>query len=81
VHSMEHRRVLQQQIEDKERLKKIEFAKKQEEGRALKEEYARELDKLERIRMEEVEELVKAGVNPLYLSEMKALDIAKARNR
>lgn len=81
VHSMAHRRVLQQQIEEKERLKKLEFAKKQEEGRALKEEYARELDKLERIRMEEVEELVKAGVNPLYLSEMKALDIAKARNR
>lgn len=81
THSIEHRRVLQQQIEEKERLKKLSFGKKQEEGRALKEEYARELDKLQRIRTEEVDELVRAGVNPLYLSEMKALDIAKARNR
>ncbi|KAF1776576.1 Glycoside hydrolase-type carbohydrate-binding, subgroup [Phytophthora cactorum] len=75
--SMAHRRVLQSQIEEKERLKKITFVKKQEEGQALKEEYAKELEKLERIRMEEVGELVEAGVNPLYLSEMKALVIEK----
>ncbi|KAG3113267.1 hypothetical protein PI124_g14599 [Phytophthora idaei] len=75
--SMAHRRVLQSQIEEKERLKKLTFVKKQEEGQALKEEYARELEKLERIRMEEVGELVEAGVNPLYLSEMKALVIEK----
>lgn len=81
VLSMEHRRGLQQQIEDKEKNKKSAFLIKQEEGRALKEEYARELEKLERLRMEEVNELVKAGVNPLYLSEMKALDIEKIRNR
>ncbi|DAZ95329.1 TPA: hypothetical protein N0F65_002436 [Lagenidium giganteum] len=81
VARMEHRRVLQQQIEDKERLKKETFAKKQEEGQALKAEYARELEKLERIRLDEVEELARAGVNPLYLAEMKALDIEKARNR
>ncbi|ETK76909.1 hypothetical protein L915_16747 [Phytophthora nicotianae] len=75
--SMAHRRVLQSQIEEKERLKKLAFVKKQEEGQALKEEYAKELEKLERIRMEEVGELVEAGVNPLYLSEMKALVIEK----
>ncbi|KAG6965328.1 hypothetical protein JG688_00007266 [Phytophthora aleatoria] len=75
--SMAHRRVLQSQIEEKERLKKLTFVKKQEEGQALKEEYAKELEKLERIRMEEVGELVEAGVNPLYLSEMKALVIEK----
>ncbi|OWZ18912.1 putative mitochondrial protein [Phytophthora megakarya] len=75
--SMEHRRVLQSQIEEKERLKKLTFIKTQEEGQALKEEFARELEKLERIRMEEVGELVQAGVNPLYLSEMKALVIEK----
>ncbi|KAG1700823.1 hypothetical protein DVH05_011710 [Phytophthora capsici] len=75
--SMEHRRVLQLQIEEKERLKKEAFVKKQEEGQALKEEFAKELEKLERIRLEEVGELVEAGVNPLYLSEMKALVIEK----
>ncbi|EEY63094.1 uncharacterized protein PITG_14740 [Phytophthora infestans T30-4] len=75
--SMAHRRVLQSQIEEKECLKKLSFIRKQEEGQALKEEYAKELEKLERIRMEEVGELVEAGVNPLYLSEMKALVIEK----
>ncbi|RLN83707.1 hypothetical protein BBJ28_00005788 [Nothophytophthora sp. Chile5] len=81
VASMAHRRVLQSQIEEKEKLKKLVFVKKQEEGQALKEEYARELKKMEQIRLEEVDELIKAGVNPLYLSEMKALDIEKVRNR
>lgn len=81
VASMEHRKVLQTQIEEKERHKKQIFKKKQEEGQALKQEYAQELVKLERIRLQEVEELVKAGVNPMYLSEMKALDIEKIRNR
>ncbi|RLN48280.1 hypothetical protein BBJ28_00000806 [Nothophytophthora sp. Chile5] len=81
VDSMAHRRVLQSQIEEKEKLKKLVFVKKQEEGQALKEEYARELKKMEQIRLEEVDELIKAGVNPLYLSEMKALDIEKVRNR
>ncbi|KAG6615551.1 ptype atpase [Phytophthora cinnamomi] len=75
--SMAHRRVLQSQIEEKEHLKKFAFVKKQEEGQALKEEFAQELAKLEQIRMEEVGELVEAGVNPLYLSEMKALVIEK----
>ncbi|KAG7379972.1 hypothetical protein PHYPSEUDO_007881 [Phytophthora pseudosyringae] len=75
--SMAHRRVLQSQIEEKESLKKLTFVKKQEEGQALKEEFAQELEKLERIRLEEVGELVEAGVNPLYLSEMKALVIEK----
>lgn len=75
--SMAHRRVLQSQIEDKEHLKKLAFIKKQAEGQALKEEFARELEKLEQIRLEEVGELVEAGVNPLYLSEMKALVIEK----
>ncbi|CEG47872.1 ptype atpase [Plasmopara halstedii] len=75
--SMAHRRVLQLQIEEKEHLKKSAFGKKQEEGQALKEEYAKEIEKLERIRMEEVDQLVEAGVNPLYLSEMKALVIEK----
>ncbi|KAF4034844.1 Trichohyalin-plectin-homology domain-containing protein [Phytophthora infestans] len=75
--SLAHRRVLQSQIEEKECLKKLSFIRKQEEGQALKEEYAKELEKLERIRMEEVGELVEAGVNPLYLSEMKALVIEK----
>ncbi|KAG7400651.1 hypothetical protein PHYBOEH_004918 [Phytophthora boehmeriae] len=79
--SMEHRRVLQSQIEEKEKVKKLAFIKTQEEGQALKEEFARELEKLERIRLEEVGELVEAGVNALYLSEMKALDIEKIRNR
>ncbi|KAF4325148.1 hypothetical protein BBO99_00000524 [Phytophthora kernoviae] len=81
IASMEHRRVLQSQIEEKEKLKKLAFVKTQEEGQALKEEFAHELEKLERIRLEEVGELVEAGVNVLYLSEMKALDIEKIRNR
>ncbi|EEY60579.1 uncharacterized protein PITG_13304 [Phytophthora infestans T30-4] len=75
--SMAHRRVLQSQIEEKERLKKLSFIKKQKKVQAFKEEYAKELEKLERIRMEEGGELVEAGVNPLYLSEMKALVIEK----
>ncbi|TMW58508.1 hypothetical protein Poli38472_010067 [Pythium oligandrum] len=79
--SYEHRRVLQQQIEEKEKLKKDVFVKKQIEGQELKEEFTRELEKLEQLRLQEVEELVKAGVNPLYLSEMKAVDIERIRNR
>lgn len=81
VASMGHRRVLQEQIEEKEKLKKVAFARKQEEGQALKQEFTRELEKLERIRLEEVQDLVGSGVNPLYLSEMKALDIERIRNR
>lgn len=81
VASMSHRRVLQEQIEEKEKLRKVAFVRKQEEGQALKREFADELEKLERIRLEEVSDLVKSGVNPLYLSEMKALDIERIRNR
>lgn len=81
VASMGHRRVLQEQIEEKERGRKGAFARTQEEGQALKREFADELDKLERIRLDEVGDLVTAGVNPLYLSEMKALDIERIRNR
>lgn len=79
--SMEHRSALQQHIEENEKLKKNAFARKQAEGQALKEEFARELSTLERIRLEEVAQLEKSGVNPLYLSEMKALDIERIRNR
>ncbi|KDO23210.1 hypothetical protein SPRG_11142 [Saprolegnia parasitica CBS 223.65] len=76
-----HRIALQKQIEDKQKLVKDKFVRVQLEGKALKQEYADELAKLERIRIEEVAELEEAGVNPSYLSEMKALDIAKARDR
>ncbi|CAK4657331.1 hypothetical protein LEN26_007964 [Aphanomyces euteiches] len=75
-----HRIALQKQIEEKQRVAKETFARVQLEGKALKEEYAQELAKLERIRIQEVAELEAAGVNPSYLSEMKALDIAKARD-
>ncbi|KAF0690503.1 Aste57867_18093 [Aphanomyces stellatus] len=75
-----HRVALQKQIEEKQRLVKEKFARVQLEGKALKEEYAQELQKLENIRIQEVSELEAAGVNPSYLSEMKALDIAKARD-
>lgn len=81
VASMGHRKVLQEQIEEKEKLKKVAFVRKQEEGQALKQEFTRELEKLEHIRLEEVKDLVSSGVNPLYLSEMKALDIERIRNR
>ncbi|EQC29732.1 hypothetical protein SDRG_12504 [Saprolegnia diclina VS20] len=76
-----HRLALQKQIDDKQKLVKEKFVRVQLEGKALKQEYADELAKLERIRIEEVAELEEAGVNPSYLSEMKALDIAKARDR
>ncbi|RLN99924.1 hypothetical protein DYB28_009077 [Aphanomyces astaci] len=75
-----HRVALQKQIEDKQVLAKEKFVKVQLEGKALKQEYADELQKLEHIRIQEVAELEAAGVNPSYLSEMKALDIAKARD-
>lgn len=81
VASMGHRRALQEQIEEKEKRAKVAFTRKQEEGQALKREFAQELEKLERIRLEEVQDLVQAGVNPLYLSEMKAIDIERIRNR
>jgi len=76
-----HRKALQHQIEEKQKTVKEKFARVQLEGKALKEEYAQELEKLEQIRIQEVKELESVGVNPLYLAEMKALDIAKARDR
>ncbi|RHY27418.1 hypothetical protein DYB32_006794 [Aphanomyces invadans] len=76
----EHRIALQKQIEDKQVLAKERYVKVQLEGKALKQEYADELQKLENIRIQEVADLEAAGVNPAYLSEMKALDIAKARD-
>nr|CCA25931.1 putative Ptype ATPase [Albugo laibachii Nc14] len=65
ISRIEHRRALQQQIEEKDRLHKKAFQIKQSEGQILKDEYAKELAKLERLRLEQVEQLENAGVNPL----------------
>jgi hypothetical protein len=55
---MAHRHMLQPQIEDKERLQKLVFVQKHAEGLPLKNEFVKELEKLEPIHLQDIDELV-----------------------
>eukprot|EP00622_Pseudochattonella_farcimen_P003295 FR738436.1.p1 GENE.FR738436.1~~FR738436.1.p1 ORF type:complete len:106 (+),score=16.14 FR738436.1:39-320(+) len=76
-----HREALQQQIEASEEFRKRHQGDKFEEGRRLKQEFASERAKLETIRDKMVSDMERKGVNPKYLTEMKAADIAKLQMR
>merc|ERR1712196_725552 len=77
----EHRVKLQQQIDEREIARKKSQSKKFEEGRRIHEEFAAERAKLEAIRDCMVEDMLKKGINPKYLSEMKMCDIEKMQMR
>lgn len=77
----EHRVKLQQQIDEREIARKKSQSKKFEEGRSIHEEFATERAKLEAIRDCMVEDMLKKGINPKYLSEMKMCDIEKMQMR
>lgn len=79
--SNEHRVKLQQQIDEREIARKKSQSKKFEEGRSIHEEFATERAKLEAIRDCMVEDMLKKGINPKYLSEMKMCDIEKMQMR
>ena len=72
---------LQAQIDEREIIRKKNQSLKFEEGRRLKEEFASERAKLEAIRDCMVEDMLKKGINPKYLSEMKMCDIQKMQMR
>lgn len=79
--SEDHRVKLQAQIDEREIARKKQQSHKFEEGRRLKEEFSTERAKLEAIRDCMVEDMLKKGINPKYLSEMKMCDIQKMQMR
>jgi hypothetical protein len=76
-----HRTKLQAQIDSAAESRKHNSTSKFEEGQKLKDEFASERAKLGAIRDKMVEDLLKKGVNPKYLSEMKMCDIQKIQMR
>ena len=72
---------LQAQIDEREIIRKKSQSLKFEEGLRLKEEFGSERAKLEAIRDCMVEDMLKKGINPKYLSEMKMCDIQKMQMR
>merc|ERR1719424_1667594 len=75
-----HRVNLQQQIDNRAAVKKKSQMVKYEEGQNLKDEFGAERAKLGAIRDKMVDDLLKKGINPQYLSEMRACDIEKNPN-
>ncbi|CAM9135252.1 unnamed protein product [Ectocarpus sp. 12 AP-2014] len=78
---MEHRSAILLQVQEAEAKRKADRAAKFEEGRRLKQEYTTERAKLEAMRDKMVEDMEKRGINPKYLTEMKAVDIHKMHMR
>mmetsp|Transcript_22133 Transcript_22133/g.26092 ORF Transcript_22133/g.26092 Transcript_22133/m.26092 type:complete len:483 (-) Transcript_22133:220-1668(-) len=76
-----HRTKLQAQIDSAAAERKLNSTSKFEEGQKLKEEFSAERAKLGAIRDKMVDDLLKKGVNPKYLSEMKMCDIQKLQMR
>ncbi|CAM9608694.1 unnamed protein product [Ectocarpus fasciculatus] len=78
---MEHRSAILLQVQEAEAKRKADRAAKFEEGRRLKQEYTMERAKLEAMRDKMVQDMEKRGINPKYLTEMKAVDIHKMHMR
>jgi hypothetical protein len=76
-----HRIKLQAQIDGRESSRTASMSTKYEEGQKLKDEFSAERAKLGAIRDKMVDDLLKKGVNPKYLSEMKGCDIEKIQMR
>lgn len=77
----EHREGIMDQISKREDHQKRTKAAKFEEGAGSREKFIHDLSKLETIREKMVGDLESQGVNPRYLSEMRAVDIKKILNR
>merc|ERR1711998_291804 len=76
-----HRIKLQAQIDQRASSRSVGQLEKYEEGQKLKDEFSAERAKLGAIRDKMVDDLLKKGVNPKYLSEMKSCDIEKIQMR
>jgi hypothetical protein len=79
--NIHHRTQLLKQIADIEFERKMNRSGKFDEGARLREEWIAEQARLEAIREKMVRDLVREGVNPKYLSEMRSLDIGKVMAR
>lgn len=77
----EFKRTLREQIDHARRGRTDKRAVQDEEGRAMKNEFATERAKLEAIRDAMIEDMLKRGYNPDYLGEMRSLDIQKIQMR
>lgn len=76
-----HRDLVLRQIDEAEARKKRERTQKFEEGAKLREEEEKELAKLALLQEHMVHDLELKGIDPRYLAEMKAVDIAKMLKR
>ncbi|KAJ8602781.1 hypothetical protein CTAYLR_002579 [Chrysophaeum taylorii] len=79
--AIEHRAVLQHQIEEARDAKHKQLREKREEGIKLKLEFSAERAKLEAIRDKMVNDMEKKGYNSTYLAEIRSADIEKLQNR
>lgn len=79
--NIHHRTQLLKQIADIEFERKMSRSGKFDEGARVREEWIAEKARLEAIREKMVRDLIREGVNPKYLSEMRSLDIGKVMAR
>lgn len=77
----EHRIGIRNQIEEREEKKKRDMANKFDDGSGNRAKFIADQAKLETIREKMVKDLEDQGVNPRYLTEMRAIDIKKILNR
>ena len=73
----EFKRTLNEQIAAARRGRTDKFQQAQDEGRAMRNEFAMERAKLEAIRDAMIEDMLKRGYNPNYLNEIRNCDIQK----
>merc|ERR1712072_1250593 len=77
----EFKRTLNEQIAAARRVRTDKFQQAQDEGRAMRNEFAMERAKLEAIRDAMIEDMLKQGYNPNYLNEIRNCDIQKIQMR
>ena len=77
----EFKRTLNEQIAAARRGRTDKFQQAQDEGRAMRNEFAMERAKLEAIRDAMIEDMLKRGYNPNYLNEIRNCDIQKIQMR
>ena len=76
-----HRVMLNKQIHDDENRRKLTRSDNLDEGAKFRQDLIRDEAKFEIIRDKMIKDLISKGVNPRYLSEMKATDIGKILKR
>eukprot|EP00607_Mallomonas_marina_P006858 CAMPEP_0182427666 /NCGR_PEP_ID=MMETSP1167-20130531/18959_1 /TAXON_ID=2988 /ORGANISM="Mallomonas Sp, Strain CCMP3275" /LENGTH=495 /DNA_ID=CAMNT_0024610065 /DNA_START=74 /DNA_END=1561 /DNA_ORIENTATION=+ len=77
----QHRDHILRQIEEAEAKRKRDRASKFEEGAKLREAEVKELTKLTVMKEQMVKGLESKGIDPIYLAEMKAVDVSKMLKR